>query len=376
MRYRSLLVPRGVDALVVALAVAAQVELFVDPTETAHLITAIAALSWTLPLLLRHRFPFGAPAIVFATLAAESFLPGDAVVQSQTNIVAVLAAFWVAGTHGNLRAALAGGAIGYATIAAILLNDFTNPASFALVYVLSTAAWALGRALGERARQAADLEERADRLQREHDSAVAAERARIARELHDVIAHSVSVMTVQAGAARLLLGEDPDRAREPLASVEYTGRQALADMRRLLGILRSGEEPAELAPQPGMGDVAALIDHVRSAGLPAELTIEGEPKPLTPGVDLAAYRIVQEALTNALKHADAAHAHVGIRYGRETLAIAVTNDGQRPENGRPGHGLVGMRERVTLYGGTFEAGPGPDGGYAVRAELPLSASER
>ena len=375
VRYPALLLRRGVDALVVALAVAAQVELFVDPTETPHVVTALAALFWTLPLLVRDRFPLGAPAIIFATLAAESFLPGDAVVQSQTNVLALLAAFWVAGTHPDLRAALVGVALGYAAIAAILVNDFTNVASFVLVYVISTAAWGLGRALGERARRATELERRADRLQRQHDSAVADERARIARELHDVIAHSVSVMTVQTGAARLLLDEDPDRAREPLLSVEETGRQALADMRRLLGILRSGEERADLAPQPGIGDVAALIEQVRDAGLAAELTIEGERKPLAPGIDLTAYRIVQEALTNALKHAGPARAKVDIRYGREKLHLEVTNDGPVQPNGRPGHGLVGMRERVALYGGTLEVGPGIDGGYRVRAELPLSPGE-
>ena len=372
MPHRSLLVRRGVDALVVALAVAAQVELVVDRTETPHVVTAIAALFWTLPLLVRRRFPLGAPAIVLGTLAAESFLPGDAVVQSQTNIVAVLAAFWVAGTHPDLRAALAGGAIGYAAVAAILVNDFTNAASFALVVVLSTAAWALGRALGERAREAADLEERAGRLEREQHAAVADERGRIARELHDVIAHSVSVMTVQAGAARLLLDEDPARARESLLAVEDTGRQALGEMRRLLGILRGDEHEATLAPQPGVGDVESLVEQVRAAGLPVQLVVEGDRRELPPGVDLAAYRVVQEALTNALKHARAAEAKVAIRYGATVLDLSVTNDGRVPQNGRAGHGLVGMRERVALYGGEFEAGPRADGGYAVHASLPLN----
>jgi signal transduction histidine kinase len=237
------------------------------------------------------------------------------------------------------------------------------------------AAWAVGRALSERGRRAAELEVRADRLQREHESAVAEERARIARELHDVIAHSVSVMTVQAGAARLLLDGDPERARDSLLSLENTGRQALADMRRLLGILRSDHERAALRPQPGIGDVPALVDQMRAAGLRADLSIEGEPKPLAPGVDLTAYRIVQEALTNALKHAAPAPARVAVRYARDTLAVEVVNDGPLRGNGRPGHGLVGMRERVGLYGGTLTAGPTDEGGFRVHAELPVDPAE-
>jgi signal transduction histidine kinase len=376
VRLRSLLARYGVDALVVALAAAAQAELWFDPSETPHVVAAFAAVLWTLPLLLRRRYPLGAPAIVLTTLAAEAFFPGEAVVQSQVNVVAVLAAFWVAGTHPDLRAAVAGAAIGYAAIACVLLNDFTNVASLLLMFVIGTAAWALGRALGEWGRRTTELELRADRLQRDHVSAVAEERARIARELHDVIAHSVSVMTVQAGAARLLLAEDPARAREPLLAVEETGRQALAEMRRLLGILRGDEEPAALAPQPGIAALASLAEQLRAAGLPVDVVEEGVPRALPPGVDLAAYRVVQEALTNALKHAGAARAEVSVRYGPGALEVSVVNDGHVPGNGRPGHGLVGMRERVTLYGGEFEAGPRREGGYAVRAKLPLEVPER
>ena len=371
VRYRSLVAQHGVDALVVALAIAAQAELWLDPSETPHAVAALAALFWTLPLLLRRRYPFAAPGIVFATLAAESFLPGEAVVQSQVNIVAVLASFWIAGTHPDLRAAVAAAGIGYATIASVFLNDFTDVASVFLMYVISTAAWGLGRALDARSRRADELELRAARLQREQESAVADERARIARELHDVIAHSMSVITVQAGAARLLLDEDPKRAREPLLAVEETGRQALEDMRRLLGVLRDGDERADLAPQPGMNDVAALVEQVRSAGLAADLSIEGEPRPLSPAIDLTAYRIVQEALTNAIKHADPPRANIAIRYELDRLELEVKNDGLFVQQGHAGHGLLGMRERVALYGGTLYTGPDADRGYTVRARLPL-----
>jgi signal transduction histidine kinase len=242
--------------------------------------------------------------------------------------------------------------------------------------LIAAAAWALGRALAERGRRTMTLEERAGRLEREHEAAVADERARIARELHDVIAHSVSVMTVQAGAARLLLEEDAARARDSLLAVEGTGRQALGEMRRLLGILRGDEEEMRLAPQPGIADIGSLVEHVRAAGLPVDVVVEGEPQPLPPGIDLAAYRVVQEALTNALKHAGAARAAVEIRYGPSALDLSVVNDGHVARNGRAGHGLVGMRERVALYGGEFDAGPRREGGYAVRARLPLEAVAR
>ena len=181
-------------------------------------------------------------------------------------------------------------------------------------------------------------------------------------------------MTVQAAAARLLFDDDPTRARESLVAVEETGRQALGEMRRLLGILRGDERETRLAPQPGIGALDALVEQVRAAGLPVDVLVEGEPKPLPPGVDLAAYRVVQEALTNVLKHAGAARARVRIRYGATALELAVTNDGRARRNGRGGHGLVGMRERVALYGGEFEAGPRGEGGYAVRATLPADAS--
>jgi signal transduction histidine kinase len=236
-------------------------------------------------------------------------------------------------------------------------------------------------ALQRRGKRAAQLEERAAFLEREREeterAAVAEERRRIARELHDVIAHSITLMTVQAGAARLVLAEDPELARESVVSVEETGRHALAELRRLLGILRPDEGEASLVPQPGLARVDDLIALARRAGLPVELTVEGEPRVLPPGVDLTAYRIVQEALTNAHKHAGPAHAHVLLHYESEAVELEVTNDGRISPNGDDsvGLGLVGMRERVALYDGTFEAGPRAGGGYAVRARLPVEVGE-
>ena len=378
---RSLVARRWIDVLVVLLALVAQIDVWSDPAQSPKLVAAPAALLWTLPLLLRRRFPLAAPAAVFATLGLESFLPGQVVSNSQVNPFTLLAAFWVAGSHPNPRRGLVGGGIGYAAIAAIVLNELPDAASAVAVFLLAGAAWALGRTLAERGRHAVELEQRAERLEREHETAVLAERARIARELHDVIAHSVSVMTVQAGAARLLLDEDPARARAPLVAVETTGRQALGEMRRLLGILRGSDDEAALTPQPGVAQLDTLVEQVRSAGLPVEVCTEGALRPLAPGVDLTVYRVVQEALTNVLKHAGAARAQVVLRYGAQTLELAVTNTGGHVTgnghggHGLGGHGLGGMRQRVALYGGELHAGPGRDGGYEVRARLPLGTAD-
>jgi signal transduction histidine kinase len=202
---------------------------------------------------------------------------------------------------------------------------------------------------------------------------VAEERARIARELHDVVAHSISVMVVQAGAERRALRDDRAETREVLETIETTGRQTLAEMRRLLGMLRRSDDEIELAPQPGMEHVDALVDQVREAGLPVTLDVEGRRVPLPAGVDLSAYRIVQEALTNALKHAGPASARVTVRYGDGELELDIVDDGAGAVNGNGGgHGLIGMRERVTMFGGDLDAGARREGGYAVRARLPIA----
>ena len=373
---RELLARRWLDGLLVILAVLAQVELWIEPPPGASgPVAALAALLWTLPLLLRRRFPFGAPAVVFATLALETFLSGDVVASSGVNPFALFAAFAIAGTHPDQRAALTLGAIGYGAMATIVLMDDPPTESVVAIFLVAATSWAIGRALADRDRRAAELEQRAERLEREQQTAALEERARIARELHDVIAHSVSVMTVQAGAARLLLDDDPERAREPLLAVEETGHQAMGEMRRLLGILRGTDGDTGLAPQPGVAQLEALVAHVRSAGLPVELTVEGPPRALAPGVDLAAYRVVQEALTNVLRHAGAARAHVRVGYAPDALELDVVNTGEVTVNGRAhGHGLAGMRQRVVLYGGELDAGPSKEGGYAVHARIPATAA--
>ena len=226
------------------------------------------------------------------------------------------------------------------------------------------------RVLGDRERRAQMAERERDLAARE---AVVEERARIARELHDVIAHNVSMMVVQAGAERRVVDGANGSTREVLTTIEQIGRSALTEMRRLVGMLRSdADEP--LAPQPGLADVPTLVAQVREAGLPVELRVEGERRELPVGIELSAYRIVQEALTNALKHAGDASARVSIRYCADSLELEIVDDGAGGEgrSDSSGHGLVGMRERVALFGGRFDASRSPGGGFVVRATLPIA----
>ena len=370
----SLIARRWIDAAIILLAVSAQVELWAGSQPGARAVTAPAALLWTLPLLLRGRFPLAAPSVVFVVLGLESLLPGNVVTESQFNGFALVAAFCVSGTHANPRRALVGGAIGYAALALIVINDVPPSDSAVGIFLMSAAAWAIGRAFAERGRHTRELEQQTRHFEQAQAAAALAERARIAAELHDVVAHSVSVMTIQAGAARMLLDDDPEKARQPLIAVEETGHQALAEMRRLLGVLRGNDDTA-LAPQPGMAQLDALVEQTRSAGLPVDVDKDGSSRPLPPGIDLTAYRIVQEALTNVLKHGGAAHARVSVRYAADALELEVTNSGRVAQAGGGGYGLLGMRQRVALYGGELLAEPRAEGGFTVRARLPVTADE-
>jgi signal transduction histidine kinase len=241
-------------------------------------------------------------------------------------------------------------------------------------------AWILGDSMRYRRGYYAALEDKAARLEAERHAqagiAAAAERARIARELHDVVAHHVSVMVVQADGGRYALRADPGRAEAALAAIACTGRQALAEMRMLLGVLRAtSDDEAALAPVPGLAELRELLDQARTAGLEVSYTLTGTPRPLTEGAELAAYRLVQESLTNTRKHAGlAASASVTLRYQPDGLTVEVTDDGigsAVPDSG--GHGLAGMRERIALYGGTVQAGPLAGGGFGVTAHLPCPA---
>ncbi|WP_328915307.1 MULTISPECIES: sensor histidine kinase [unclassified Streptomyces] len=268
----------------------------------------------------------------------------------------------------------------YATVWTTLLQTFF----LAVIFALS---WVVGDRLRTRRAYYAELEERAARLHREREAqskaAVAAERARIARELHDVVAHNVSVMVVQADGAAYVLDAAPDQAKQALSTISSTGRQALAEMRRLLGLLRAGDDAGgEYVPQPGVDQLADLIDQVRGAGLPVRFEVAGEARPLSSGIELTAYRIVQEALTNVRKHGgDGVSAKVQLGFGDSALDLLIEDDGRGArhevyeQGGRDGlgQGLIGMRERIGMIGGTLDAGPRPGGGFRISAVLPLRA---
>jgi signal transduction histidine kinase len=248
--------------------------------------------------------------------------------------------------------------------------------------LIMAAGWWLGdgtrrrqEAVDTARRRAAELEQAREELA---SRAVTEERLRIARELHDVVAHSMSIIAVQSGVGVHVIDSRPDEARKALVAVEATSRQALVEMRRLLGVLRhEAEARGSLAPAPGLTQVESLAAEVASAGVRVEVRIEGTPSELPAGLDLSAYRIVQEALTNVVRHAGPATARVAVRYGPAEVAIEVTDDGKGAASGdreRGGHGIAGMRERAALYGGTLEAGPLPGGGFRVAASLPLEGS--
>ncbi|MEV6941069.1 sensor histidine kinase [Streptomyces sp. NPDC051172] len=265
-------------------------------------------------------------------------------------------------------------------------NALGNAAKAVFLTVPFALAWVLGDSIRTRRAYFAQLEERAARLEKEREAqakvAVAAERARIARELHDVVAHNVSVMVVQADGAAYVLDAAPDQAKKALETISSTGRQALAEMRRLLGVLRTGEhkEVGEYVPQPDVDQIDELIEQCRTSGLPVDFKVEGTPRPLPSGVELTAYRIVQEALTNTRKHGGPnAGASVRLVYFDDGLGLLVEDDGKGAphelyeEGGADGqgHGLIGMRERVGMVGGTLDAGPRPGGGFRISALLPL-----
>jgi signal transduction histidine kinase len=369
------------DLLILAMAVFGMGEvLFNDQVRGSNPGLIAFALLWGLPLLARRRWPVAAPTAVFAVLMVQAIIWPQSIPYSFGIFVVVM---FAVGQFGNHFTGLRGRLIGAAIVAgAIVWVVWRDPAGQwdDLITLFPTAglAWLVGHAYRGSMERTAELRERAERLERERETqartAVAEERARIAREMHDVVAHSLSVMVVQAEAAAAMLDVDPERARRPLSSVQDTGRLALGELRRMLGALRESDESgAQLAPQPGLDGIDDLVASVRAAGLPVAVKVEGDVRPLPPGVDLSAYRIVQEGLTNALKHAGPARAAVLVRFGDRELELRVSDDGRGhdPSSNGDGHGLVGMRERVALYGGQLEAGRQPGGGYLLSARLPL-----
>jgi signal transduction histidine kinase len=326
-----------------------------------------------------------APVAAGVTIAGAGGLYDLAVGQTGVVLLApVLLAFYSVGAYAPLPRAAVGLALAYAlTFLGYVgesrsLSDWVENVVFA--GLVAGSVWAGGVAVRVSRDRTARLADLAAQLEREREEkarlAVAAERARIARELHDVVAHGISVIAVQAGSGRHTLKADPEGASDAFRAIESTSRQALVEMRRLLGLLREGNEPAAAAPTPGMDSHAELIEQARAAGLSVSVDVEGEPRALPPGIDLAAYRILQEALTNVRKHAPGARAAVRLRYGAHQFEIEVRDHGARADARRAGvegggHGLIGMRERVALYRGELDAGPLPDGGFRVHARLPL-----
>jgi signal transduction histidine kinase len=343
-------------------------------------------LATTLPLAWRRRHPLTVGLTTGLATAAYGFAryPDLAMPIAIGGVVGMYSvAAW-----GGRRAAVVSGwvAVVVVVIVMTLPRADADVVDAAFVSLLLAGAWVLGdRARVQRA-LTAELAERAARLERERAAearrAVAEERTRIARELHDVVAHHVSMMVVQAEAGPVVVERDPARAAGAFEAIAATGRQALVEMRRLLGVLRGDGQPApSLAPQPGLAQVPSLVEQVGRAGLEVELVVEGDQAPLPPGIDLSAYRIVQEALTNAVKHGGPGRAVVLVRYGDHHLELRVWDEG-RPEKGNGsspqgrsrtalGRGLLGMQERVGLFGGELSAGPAPDGGFTVHARLPI-----
>jgi signal transduction histidine kinase len=335
-------------------------------------LAAAPVLLQTLPLLLRRRYPLPVLAVVLAASISTRFVVG-----ALPPFALALAVYTVA-SHTERRVSVSAGIATLAALPLVLIErtvGLDTGESLVHLIVFVAAAWILGDSVRTKRAYYRELEERAERLEREKEEnvrrAAVEEQARIARELHDVIAHSVSVMVVQAAAASDVFGRQPERAREALRSIEETGRSALTELRRLLGVVRSRGED-RLEPQPGLAGLGVLAEQMRATGLEIDLELDAELGDLPTGVDLSAYRIVQEALTNTLKHAQAKRARVRLSRNAGELELEVVDDGAGPsDESGSGHGLIGMRERAALLGGVLETGVGEDGGFSVRARFPL-----
>jgi signal transduction histidine kinase len=365
--------------LPLAVAVVGLIELLTSSDiDAPWTIQAVFVLGTSVPLLWRRRAPIVVVAVVFASFALADSTYGIAN-NAAAPFAGLLIATYASGAYTSRRdGRIAAGVIGVALVfmAVSIGEDVIGDAVF--IGGILYAVWGAATMVRSRQELAGALAARTVELEHEREEnarlAVAEERARIARELHDVVAHNLSIMVLQAGAERSAIGDERPQTTEALATIEDTGRTAMAEMRRLLGMLRRSDDELALAPQPSLRYLDDLVSQVREAGLPVDLRIEGEPRAVAPGVDLSAYRIIQEALTNALKHAGPARARVTVGYGDNELDIEIADDGPGAATPAPagGHGLVGMRERVALFGGDLAAGRRLSGGYVVRAKLPLA----
>jgi signal transduction histidine kinase len=351
----------------VVLTVITQVQIPADSGPAGH-----AALLLTLAVGFRQRWPLSVAALSAVAVAVQGCADNPPSVFGE--YVALTLIIYTVAAHEPLGRALAGGLL---IVAGIVLHDlpsaeYGTASGMASDLTTPVAAWFVGRAVRLSRSRATDARRRGVELA---EQAVADERRHIARELHDIVTHSLGVVVLQAQGARRFLGEREMEVGSALETIEQSGRSSLVEMQRLLGLLRENDDAAPLAPQPRVAELSRLAERLRSTGLDVEVTIEGEPRELEPGIDLSAYRIVQEALTNSLRHGHASAAQVVVGYGPRQLALEVTDNGR--SNGAPssggGHGLVGMRERAEFFGGKLEHGHVPDGGYRVFAQLPLEA---
>jgi signal transduction histidine kinase len=368
--------------IALGLTVVSQLSIWLGNTnEGPRAITVPVALVGTIGLVWRRTHPL----VVTGSLLAAWLLQAVAARSPSSTwelVVLLLYAYSVA-AYQPRRGALVGGLGMLVCLWVVVLLDPTQEGSgdWFTAPVLVGLPWLAGRLVRRHSAQARELETLNVELERRREedmlAAQSEERARIARELHDVVAHSLSVMVVQAGAAEEVLAANPEAAAEPLAAIRRTGKSALVEMRRLLGVLKTDSDGLALVPQPGLHDLARVVEQVRAAGVDAHLTVDDELPDLAPGPDLAVYRVVQEALTNVLKHAGKVRADVRLAYADGVIDIDIVDRGTvpRPAANGAGHGLIGMRERAALYGGTVSAGPVDGGGWRVHARLSVDASE-
>jgi len=383
-RARTLSPPAADSLLAIVLSAAAAAEIAARSLDHRG-VTIAAALVAAGSVAWRRRAPLGAIGVVALVSIAQQAAGGRLITANlAAPLLAYLVLLYSLGAHAESRRSRVGLAVALAGALVTQLLKSAAVSDLAFAAITTVAPWLAGRALRDRRRLATFMRDRALELERERDTvarlAVAEERARIAREVHDVIAHSVSLMVVQAGAAEDVLDRDHRRAREPLRSIQETGRQSIAELSRVLAMLRHGEGREPLGPQPGLASLDSLLDQVREAGLVVNLRVEGEVRTLPPGVDLTAYRIVQEALTNTLKHAGPVGADVVVRYSDRSVELMIRDEGGNGAGGSnvstvadgsgTGQGLIGMRERVALYGGAFNAGRADGDGYRVDVSLP------
>jgi signal transduction histidine kinase len=338
------------------------------------------ALDLAVPALLlwRRAWPLPVAVAIGGLVAVGQLAAANATAGAGLGMVlALLVAVYSVSTHelNFVRAALGGVALIAGANLDLVMFGLGQDDFWPFRFMYFASAFVVGRIVLARRDEVEQATSRAMALERDQEartqSALAEERGRLARELHDVIAHNVSVMVVQAGAAEAVLDGRPESARQPLRSIQDTGRQTVIELQRLLGILKESDTESLIRPQPSLRDLDALVDQIRQTGLAVQVSVEGEANGLPASVDLSAYRIIQEALTNVIRHADATCARVRVRHTKRFVEVEVVDDGQGAASSVPGHGLLGIRERVTLFGGTLEAADRPGGGFGLRATLPI-----